>query len=94
MKKIQKFIKLHILSLAVVLILVCVSPACPALAETSGSALTVGVPTDRCPVFYKDADSGEVVGIGVDLMRLAAKEAGFSSVTFASIQEKTLKDAL
>ena len=35
----------------------------------------VGVPNDRCPVFY--VDNGELVGIGVDLMRDAAKEAGY-----------------
>ena len=55
--------------------------------------LTVGVPIDRCPVFYNDSDSGEVVGIGVDLMRTAAEEAGFQA-TFIPIKEETLKAAL
>ena len=42
----------------------------------SGDTLTVGVPTDRCPVFYRDADTGEVTGIGADLMRAVAEKAG------------------
>lgn len=58
-----------------------------------GSSLTVGVPTDRCPVFYKDAKTGEITGIGVDLMLAAAEEAGMS-VTFQEIGEATLKEAL
>lgn len=62
-------------------------------ANESEEAITVGVPVDRCPVFYKDADSDEIMGIGVDLMRTAAEEAGFA-VTFRSIWEETLKEAL
>ena len=58
-----------------------------------GRVLTVGVPTDRCPVFYPDPDTGEIVGIGVDLMRSAAEEAGFA-VSFQRVEEPTLKDAL
>lgn len=55
--------------------------------------LTVGVPADRCPMFYTDHDSGEIVGIGVDLMKAAAEKAGYD-VTFEPISEKNLKDAL
>ena len=62
-------------------------------ASGQDDALTVGVPVDRCPVFYLDADTNEIVGIGVDLMRTAAEEAGYA-VTFIPIEEKTLKDAL
>lgn len=60
--------------------------ALPAFAagENTG-AWTVGVPTDRCPIFYRDADTGEIVGIGTDLMRFAAEEAGFS-VTFEAVE--------
>ena len=65
----------------------------PAIAETAGNELTVGVPTDRCPVFYRDADTGEITGIGVDLMRTAAENAGYS-VTFAAISENNLSEAL
>ena len=61
--------------------------------ENNTDALTVGVPVDRCPVFYRDADTAEIVGIGTDLMRTAAKEAGYD-VTFIQIGEETLKDAL
>ncbi|MBP5291113.1 MAG: hypothetical protein J6Y90_00640, partial [Lachnospiraceae bacterium] len=39
--------------------------------------LTVGVPTDRCPIFYLDEKSGQMIGIGVDLMRTAAENAGY-----------------
>ena len=54
---------------------------------------TIGVPIDRCPMFYIDSDSGEIVGIGVDLMKSAAKEAGFE-VVFKAISEPNLKEAL
>ena len=67
--------------------------AAPAFGEQNGDALTVGVPVDRCPVFYRDAETGEIVGIGVDLMRAAAEKAGYA-VSFRAIEEKTLKDAL
>ena len=43
--------------------LLCAAPASPALGE-DGDALTVGVPVDRCPMFYQDASTGELVGIG------------------------------
>ncbi len=89
-----------------ILILSCVGPAGPAgcaeAAETgdgppgaaiSGATLTVGVPVDRCPIFYRDADTGEIAGIGVDLMHIAAEEAGYTAV-FKPIEERTLKDAL
>jgi len=68
-------------------------PAAAADGENTGDLLTVGVPTDRCPLFYRDADSGEIVGIGVDLMKAAAEEAGFSA-GFRPVEEKTLKEAL
>ena len=94
LKKRREFRHFYILSLAAAAVLLCVSLLAPSFAETAGGSLTVGVPTDRCPVFYRDADTDEIVGIGTDLMRLAAKEAGYASVTFVSIEEGTLKDAL
>ena len=62
-------------------------------AESGGEKLTAGVPSDRCPVFYINPDTGEMTGIGVDLLRSAAEEAGYD-VTFVPIREKTLKEAL
>ncbi len=67
--------------------------ALPVSAEDPSGELTVGVPADRCPVFYMDEDTGEVIGIGTDLMRIAAEKAGFS-VTFQPIGEGTVKEAL
>ncbi|SDB19865.1 EAL domain, c-di-GMP-specific phosphodiesterase class I (or its enzymatically inactive variant) [Ruminococcaceae bacterium FB2012] len=67
--------------------------ALPVSAEDPSGELTVGVPADRCPVFYMDEDTGEVIGIGTDLMRIAAEKAGFS-VTFQPIGEETVKEAL
>ncbi|MBQ7159525.1 MAG: EAL domain-containing protein [Treponema sp.] len=61
--------------------------------NTAPENLTVGVPVDRCPVFYQDSDTKEIAGIGVELMRLAAEYSGYS-VTFKAIEEATLKDAL
>ena len=66
----------------------------PAPAAADGNdPLTVGVPVDRCPVFYRDADTGELVGIGIDLMRAVAENAGYDA-SFVLIEEATLKEAL
>ena len=66
----------------------------PAAAEKNDREnLTVGVPADRCPVFYRDARTDEITGIGVDLMRHAAAKAGYN-VTFRFVEEKNLKNAL
>ncbi|MBQ8095255.1 MAG: EAL domain-containing protein [Clostridia bacterium] len=54
-------------------------------------SLVIGVPVDRCPVFYQE--NGRIMGIGVDLMRLAAENAGYTP-SFKAIEEPTLKDAL
>ena len=72
-----------------------VCAAAPVLAAggKDGDTLTVGVPVDRCPVFYRDAETDEIVGIGVDLMRTAAEDAGYA-VTFKAMEEATLKEAL
>jgi len=69
------------------------TPALAAPVESSKETLTVGVPADRCPVFYPDPSTGEPVGIGVDLMRLAAENAGYDPA-FRFVEEPTLKDAL
>ncbi len=58
-----------------------------------GENITVGVPSDRAPVFYIDAETGENAGIGIDLMQEAAENAGIS-VTFKTIEEENLKAAL
>lgn len=74
--------------------LLCLAAPCLAEAGTKSSdTLTVGVPADRCPVFYTDAATDEVVGIGADLMRAAAEQAGYA-VTFRVVAEPTLMDAL
>ncbi len=77
--------------LCVLLALSVLAPA--AYGAESEETLIVGVPTDRCPVFYHDAETGEIVGIGADLMRAAAKKAGYA-VSFRQISEPTLKEAL
>ena len=64
-----------------------------ATSDSSAKALTIGVPVDRCPMFYIDRDTEEIVGIGIDLMKSAASEAGFE-VTFKAISETNLKEAL
>ena len=84
--------------LATALVLAAAALACAiatshAFAQDDAETLTVGVPVDRCPVFYQDAGTGEVTGIGVDLMRAAAEEAGFTA-EFKPVGEPTLKDSL
>ena len=69
------------------------APACATSDSSAGDSLIVGVPVDRCPVFYLNADANEVTGIGTDLMRAAAEAAGFT-VTFKRMEEDTLKEAL
>ena len=64
-----------------------------AKADDSINELTVGVPVDRCPIFYLDNDSGQVTGIGVDLMKVAADNSGYK-LSFVPIKEKTIKEAL
>ncbi len=61
--------------------------------NNDADSLVIGVPADRCPVFYLDPETKETVGIGVDLMRAAAEEAGYRA-SFKVITEKTNKDAL
>ena len=84
---------LTVLFCALLVLTTVVLPGLSAFAAADGEPLTVGVPTDRCPLFYLDAETGEIVGIGVDLMRTAAEEAGYTAV-FKAITEPTLKDAL
>ena len=62
-------------------------------AETNPQTLNVGIPVDRCPVFYLDQKTNEPVGIGVELMQEAAEKAGFT-VVFCPLEEPSLKDAL
>ena len=78
--------------LCVITVLLCAVPAF-ADNEEEGEALTVGVPVDRCPVFYVDDETNEITGIGVDLMYYAAERAGYT-VSFKAITETSLKEAL
>ena len=55
-------------------------------AEGNNEELVVGVPVDRCPVFYLEKGTGKVTGIGVDLMTIAAENAGYK-VKFTQIKE-------
>lgn len=85
-----------IAALASALVALCCVAMPTALAATGAShddTLMVGVPENRCPVFYVNPDTGEITGIGVDLMRMAAEEAGYT-VSFTVVKEETLKQAL
>ena len=77
----------------IVLLFSFVAAAFAADEKTDGETLTIGVPTDRCPIFYRNAKTNEITGIGVDLMHFAAAKAGYK-VTFRFVEEKNLKDAL
>ena len=85
-----------ILTFLLTYLLVSVCATSSILAVSDGKTLediTVGVPVDRCPIFYQDADTKEITGIGIDLMRAAAEEAGYNA-NFRIIEEANLKDAL
>ena len=64
-----------------------------AKADDDLEELIVGVPVDRCPIFYIDKNSKEITGIGVDLMKVAAENAGYK-LSFKAIKEATIKEAL
>ena len=91
--ELQSRIRLLVVLVCAVATLFSAAPFSCAFGTVNQDALTVGVPKDRCPVFYQDADTGEVVGIGVDLMRIAADAAGYDA-SFVTIEEDTLKEAL
>ena len=94
MKNIQRFIGICFLLLCILFLAPCLVSFCDVSAEEKESErLVVGIPEDRCPIFYEDPDTGEIVGIGVDLMRSAAEEAGYKA-EFQFIEEETIKDAL
>ena len=97
--RVPKHLKFKILSLIATAIFLTIALSCfilPALAaagENEDHALTVAVPADRCPVFYQNADTGEIIGIGIDLMRTVAESAGYD-VSFLCVAEPTLKEAM
>ena len=97
--RVQKHLKPKILSLIATAICLTIALSCfimPALAaagENENNALTVGVPVDRCPVYYLDVETVATVGIGVDLMRAVAANGG-NDVSFIRVKEATLKEAL
>ena len=61
--------------------------------DNNRTVLKVGVPVDRCPVFYTDYKTGEVIGIGADLLKIACENIGYD-VSFKIIKESSLKEAL
>lgn len=94
MRKAQRAKKIRALLIILIAVLLCtVMPNASAIGDVVDESVTVGVPSDRCPVFYPDAETGEPVGIGVDLMRAAAESAGYN-VQFRFIGEESLKEAL
>lgn len=92
MKRKRFFRRMRSVILLIIVIIYCAVPAYAAQ-EHPAEELTVGVPGDRCPIFYSDKESGEMIGIGIDMMRYAAESAGFQ-VNFRTIEETTLKEAL
>ncbi|MBQ3296067.1 MAG: EAL domain-containing protein [Erysipelotrichaceae bacterium] len=92
MKTMKKAKKILMAFAGIVIVLSCVLIPFKVTCEDNNT-IVVGVPADRCPIFYIDKKSNDITGIGVDLMVYAAKKAGYN-VTFKVIQEKSLKDAL
>ena len=77
MKTMRQIKRFPIAFLCLLIVLLCVSPLTAARGD--GDELIVGVPTDRCPIFYVDNNTGEIDGIGADLMRAAAENAGYKA---------------
>ena len=78
--KYERKTKYYILSLLCVAILLVIFVIRFAFQKEADEVLIVGIPVDRCPIFYPDPSTGEPVGIGVDLMRFAAAEAGYNFI--------------
>ena len=93
MKKINLYRRIVAVLLALPIVLLCDVMAFAYPSPENGNELIVGVSTDRCPIFYCEQGSDEIIGIGIDMMRFCAENAGYT-VTFRQIKEKTLKDAL
>lgn len=94
MRKAQCAKKIRAVLISLTVVLLCtVVPTASAADGNVGEPITVGIPSDRCPVFYADAETGEPAGIGVDLMRAAAENAGYA-VRFRFVKEGSLKEAL
>lgn len=83
---------IYIFCIAVTFSLV-ITPPASVFGNESTESITIGVPSDRCPVFYPEEKTKEPAGIGVDLMREAAENAGYN-VSFVFTKEPTLKEAL
>ena len=93
-KRTSKIMKrIFTVSFSVVITLLFVFPFADVSGAENKDELIVGVPADRCPIFYIDEETNEITGIGVDLMKLAAENAGYVPV-FRVIEETTLKEAL
>ncbi len=92
-EKIIKSVKLFLTAFCCMLITLLCAVTALAAGMDDSDELIVGVPLDRCPIFYMDQDTSEIKGIGVDLMRAAAENAGYR-VSFRSIKEDTIKNAL
>ncbi len=84
----MKRIRQMILISAIVLLFLVLLPV-----HAEEDVLIVGVPTDRCPMFYISEETGEVTGIGADLLMIAAQEAGYQA-RIVPVAEASLKDAL
>ncbi len=93
MKKELFFKRILAIILCALLVFAVFLPAYAAPETPDEEILTVGVPKNRCPIFYSDPETDEPVGIGVDLMRGVAMDAGYLP-HFEFIEEETLKDAL
>jgi len=91
----QRLISKTVLTLLIIILSFSfvISPVIATDGVKGDEVLTVGVPRDRCPIFYDDPETGEPIGIGIDLMRYAAEEAGYVPI-FRFISEKNLKEAL
>lgn len=93
MKSIKRIRRILTLMTSVLLVMSLFVPVFSLANTDTREELVVGVPTDRCPIFYIDEETGEVIGIGIDLIRLAAERAGYSA-TITPVTEHTLKEAL
>ena len=75
--RVKRISKQILITLICFIIALCLNAVFLAASEgNDNDVLVVGVPVDRCPIFYLDADTKEITGIGADLMRYAAQEAG------------------
>ena len=86
-------LKSKIASFILIIILASLPFCSEAFAYEKEQNVVIGVPTNRCPMFYIDEDTNELAGIGIDLLHKIDQNCDLS-FTIIPIEEYRPKQAL